>query len=194
MEQSKLAEQVISFLQQQPAVRSVTVIGSLQNGTADAFSDIDLEVDVSGTDNGVFALQLPDLLSKRFDVLFYDYAPSLAPEKYVVTVAIDRDHPFHLVDIGCIAVPHYGGVSKQQLEAQNERDAHLLKLFAVNLKHFLRGKECRGDILRMYGKLFGAECSVMKEMEMLRAVYQWLTAYAGEKYSAYIALFAQFIR
>ena len=46
MEQSKLAEQVISFLQQQPAVRSVTVIGSLQNGTADAFSDIDLEVGV----------------------------------------------------------------------------------------------------------------------------------------------------
>jgi len=193
MEQRILAEQVISFLQRQPAVCSVTVIGSLKNGTADALSDIDLEVDVSGSDNGVFALELPALLSTRFDVLFYDYAPSLAPEKYVVTVAIDREKPFHLLDVGFTATPHGTSVSKEQLEMRNDRYVHLLKLFVANLKHHLRGLDCRKDIEKMYGKVFGADLSVSEEDMMLRAVYNWLKENASSRFASYVNTFSTYL-
>ena len=68
----RFAENVRSFLLNQPEVRAVTLCGSIARGNADCYSDIDLEADVSGTDNGAFLLQLPERLTETYPVIFYD--------------------------------------------------------------------------------------------------------------------------
>lgn len=72
------ADEVCSFLEELPEVNSCHLYGSLSDDSHDEYSDIDIEIDVSGIDNGVFATKLPDILSENFNVIFYDYAPSLA--------------------------------------------------------------------------------------------------------------------
>ncbi|MBN2443326.1 MAG: nucleotidyltransferase domain-containing protein [Spirochaetales bacterium] len=51
-------------------VKSCTIHGSLATGQYDEYSDIDLRLDVSGTDNGKFMLALPELLSSDFCIGF----------------------------------------------------------------------------------------------------------------------------
>ena len=60
-------------------------------GTYDEDSDIDIKIDVSGTDNGFFIQKLPELFAGECEIVFYDYAPSLAPEKHILSIAIIPD-------------------------------------------------------------------------------------------------------
>ena len=82
----EFAKEICGFLMTIPEVRSCDLYGSLSKGTFDDFSDIDIAIDVSGTDNGLFIAKLSELLSKEYDIVFCDYAPSLAPEKYIVSI------------------------------------------------------------------------------------------------------------
>ena len=74
------AQEIITIINQIPNVKNCTLYGSLAENRADSLSDIDIEVDVSGMDNGVFALLLPALIKKKMHVFYSDYAPSLAPK------------------------------------------------------------------------------------------------------------------
>lgn len=189
----RFAENVRSFLLNQPEVRAVTLCGSIARGNADCYSDIDLETDVSGTDNGAFLLQLPERLTETYPVIFYDYAPSLAPEKYVLSVALDEAEPFRIVDIACTAEPHVPSVSKDDLRLLNSPVDHTLKLFAANLKHFIRGTDCRRDIKKMYSRLPGASSDAHSEKEMLRFTYAWLEANCAAHQRAYTAAFRNYL-
>ena len=91
------AEQIIKILNSLPQVKGCKIYGSLINGNYDELSDIDIEVDVSGIDNGKFMLNIVDLLKDKVDIVYSDYAPSLIPEYYIVSVAIDRQNPFLIV-------------------------------------------------------------------------------------------------
>ncbi len=88
----KFANEICAFLQSIPEVKSCKQYGSLAEGTFDEYSDIDIEIDVSGEDNGIFLTRLPALFAKKYDIVFCDYAPSLAPEKYIVTIATNLKH------------------------------------------------------------------------------------------------------
>lgn len=57
------ADELMDFLNTLPQVKSCSLYGSLTNGKADRFSDIDISVDVSGVNNGMFMKTLPSLLS-----------------------------------------------------------------------------------------------------------------------------------
>jgi len=59
----EIAEQVIAFFKQQDLVKHAFLRGSLASKGGDQFSDIDIGVDVSGSDNGQFLLQGPALLA-----------------------------------------------------------------------------------------------------------------------------------
>ena len=59
----EIAEQVIAFFKQQDLVKHAFLRGSLASKGGDQFSDIDIGVDVSGSDNGQFLLQVPALLA-----------------------------------------------------------------------------------------------------------------------------------
>jgi len=189
----EFAKEICDFLMTIPEVRSCNLYGSLSKGTFDEFSDIDIAIDVSGTDNGLFITKLPESLSKEYDIVFYDYAPSLAPEKYIISVAINTENPFMVVDISCVATPHCDNVSKQDLAALNNRYDHTLKLFTANLKHYLRGAECYDDIMKMYSRIFGKETEIYDEEEMLKAVYHWLEENAESQHEDYVSVLGEYM-
>lgn len=167
------------FFSSFPGVQTCKIVGSLAAGSYDAYSDIDLEIDVSGLDNGMFALEVPGLLQRRYAPLYTDYASSLAPQKYVVSAALFPDQPFMMVDIACVATPHSSAVSPAELSARNSLYAHTCKVFTINLKHMLRGVPCRRDIERMYLRFLGPDAEPCEEWEMLRQTLSKLQADAA---------------
>lgn len=186
------AAELQSYLSSLPEVKACRLYGSLSTEEDDEYSDIDMEVDVSGTDNGAFITELPARLAERYSVIFCDYAPSLAPEKYIVTLALHEDAPFMLLDITCTATPHVASRSKQDIRALNDGYDHTLKLFAANLKHHLRGADCHADILKMHDRIFGKE-HTKNDKQMLTAVYGWLDEHAEDRHRGYVAGFAAYM-
>ena len=175
----KKAEEIMSLLRELPAVKDCTLYGSLAEGRGDALSDIDIALDVSGVDNGRVLLRLADLLRQRGLPVFYeDYAPSLAPEKYVVSLALDETDPFLVADLQCIAQPHCTTVERGELKQKNDPVSHTFKVWTANLKHYVRGADCRGDVLRMAERC-GVEWVQHKSNEkLLEEVLIWLEAEA----------------
>lgn len=168
------AEKVMDILKSLPQVNDCKLYGSLANGTYDELSDIDIEIDVSGYDNGRFMMELESLLSDRLNIIFSDYAPSLVPDKYIVSLAIDEDNPFLILDLYCTAEPHCSTVSKQQAMSANDFYTHMLKLWVANLKHYFRGQDCYDDIFRMASKLGISNIDAKNEAELLECVLIWL--------------------
>jgi len=168
------ANEVISILKEIPAVKGCVLYGSLSTDTYDELSDIDIEVDVSGSDNGQFMLELTEMLKDNITIYYSDYAPSLIPDKYIVSIAIDVNNPFLIVDLSCSAVPHCTTVTKQQVMERNEKYVHTLKVWTANLKHYVRGIECYDDILRMAKRLSIADIDTKDEAELLEESLCWL--------------------
>lgn len=183
------AEEYAAFLRSIPEVKSTKIIGSLEKGTADRYSDIDIEVDVAGMDNGRFLLELPRLLGERYDIIFCDFAPSLAPDRYVITVATDVKNPFGYLDISCVASPHHNTVTAEELRNLNNLYDHTLKVFAANVKHYLRGVECHEDIVKMYARVFQKQSDTLSEEIMLKQVYDWLKGNGEGRHKEYLARF-----
>ena len=184
MEAITLAQELKDLFGQRPEVRSVSLYGSIVKGTADPYSDIDIKLDVSGYDNGRFLLGVPKLLSEKYRVLFSDYAPSLAPEQYVVSCALSEENPFLIVDVNCAAEPHVASVAKSDLK--NDPVVHVLKLWVANMKHFIRGQECYRDICKMHRKSVGDGLPVGQELLMLRQTLDWLEARVPERLLGYV--------
>lgn len=187
------AKEVCTFLESLPEVNSCRIYGSLSSASYDEYSDIDIEIDVSGIDNGVFATKLPQILSSKYDMIFFDYAPSLAPAKYVVSAALNAENPFMMVDICCTATPHYDTVSRQDLASRNNQYDHTLKLFTANLKHFLREADCYHDICKMYGRIFRDDTATHDEGYMLSAVYRWLQDNAELRHEIFVSRFEDYL-
>lgn len=184
----EFAKDIFEFLNDIPEVKSCKIVGSLSAGNNDEFSDLDLVIDVSGIDNGVFLTKLPQLFEEKYDVIFYDYTPSLAPDKYIVSIAINKTNPFMIVDVSCVATPHFDSVSKQELASLNNKYDHTLKLFVANLKHLLRGMDCYDDIYKMYSRIFRRDLEAYDEEWMMQEVYGWLQENAESRHEEYLAL------
>ena len=181
-----------TFLTSIPAVRSLTLYGSLAEGREDEYSDIDISLDVSGTDNGQFLLSLPEILAEKYPVLYTDFAPSLAPEKYILTAAVYPDEPFLLLDISVTADPHCTTVTREMLSAKNDLYSHTLKLLSANLKHYLRGMDCERDIRKMYGRLSGLPETDMPAL-MLEYTCDWLLKTASPPMRIYAERFLPYL-
>ena len=169
-----MADEVISFLNKIPVVKKCTLYGSLTTNTHDALSDIDIEIDVSGYDNGQFMLDLVSQFKEQFDVYYSDFAPSFIPDKYIVSFAVDKENPFLIVDLCCCAEPHCTTVTKQQVLEQNKKCTHILKLWTANLKHYIRGSECHDDILRMVRKITTEDMDTEGDIEILEKTLCWI--------------------
>lgn len=174
------ADEIIEILSGIPEVNGCTVYGSLSKGTSDELSDIDIEIDVSGCDNGQFMLKLVDLLKDKLSIYYHDYAPSLIPDDYTVSIALDESNPFMIADLKCVADPHFTTVTKQQAKELNDKFAHTLKLWTANLKHYVRGKDCRGDIVAMAKKIEIRGVHKKDEKELLEITLRWLEQNAPE--------------
>jgi predicted nucleotidyltransferase len=130
-----LANQIIEVLEKEEHVQSVYLRGSLSHGKTDEYSDIDIGIDVSGYDNGQYALNLFGVLNEHFSIIFNDWAPSLLPDQYVQSFFFKDTSPFWFVDIECNATPHVRSVTN----IHNDRVGHHLKLWILNAKYYLRG-------------------------------------------------------
>ena len=182
-----LADEIMAMLEGLPMVQSCTLYGSLAKGTEDEMSDIDLEVDVSGYDKGKFMLEVPGLLKDRLNIVCVDFAPSLIPEKCIVSLAFDEQNPYRVVDINCCAESSGTVVTGEQARQLNNRYAHMIKLWTANWKHFLRGCECRSDILRMVQKIGIPEAQTKTEPVLLEETLCWLEQNAEGRYQGIIA-------
>ncbi len=180
------ANEIICLLDKLPGVKKCTIYGSIAKGTYDELSDIDIEIDVSGYDNGKFMLELPHLLKDKLDIYYVDYAPSLVPDKYIVSIAIDKENPFLIIDLCITATPHCTAVTKEEVMEKNGKYTHMLKLWTANLKHYVRGKECRKDILKMAKKITAEAADDKGEAEMLAETLHWLEANAKYGLEGYV--------
>ena len=75
------ATEIVAFLNEIPMVRKCEIYGSLATNTYDELSDIDIEIDVSGYDNGQFMLELVELLK-----LIAEYREILADMNKVLEI------------------------------------------------------------------------------------------------------------
>lgn len=180
------ANEIITLLNAIPVVKKCTIYGSLATNTYDELSDIDIEIDVSGYDNGQFMIEIVDLLKDKLSIYYSDFAPSLIPDKYIVSIAIDKDNPFLIVDLCCYAEPHCTTVTKQQVLEKNEKYTHILKLWTANLKHYVRGNECYDDIVRMAKKITVHDIDTKDEVELLNDVLCWLEENVENKLDEFI--------
>jgi len=122
------ADEIVGMLESLPMVKTCTICGSLANGTADEMADIDLEVDGSGYDKGQFMLELPELLKDKLSIVCSDFAPSLIPEKCIVSLAFDEQNPYRVANINCFAEPWCMTITREQAKQLNNRYAHMIKL------------------------------------------------------------------
>ncbi len=186
-ELKQLADAIVAMLEALPMVCECTIRGSLASGTADALSDIDIDVDVSGYDKGRFMLEVPELLKDQLNIIYVDFAPSLIPEKYIVSISFDEENPYRVVDINCCADPADTVISASQARQLNNRYAHIIKLWTANWKHFIRGRSCRSDILHMAQKIGLTEAEAKTDLALLEGTLCWLEESADQRYQGMIA-------
>lgn len=180
----KKAQNVIDIVSKLPMVKSCQIYGSIAKGTEDDLSDIDIEVDVSGYDNGMFMLEVPHLIKNELNIIFYDFAPSLIPDNYIVSNAICDENPFAIVDLKCVATPHCNSVSKNVVI--NDMLSHTLKVWIANLKHRARGIECYDDIIRMAHRLNIEDINIKNEDELLEETLKWIEKHKTDNLEKYI--------
>ena len=186
-ELNRLADELVGMLEALPMVHKCTLCGSLAKGTADEISDIDIDVDVSGYDKGKFMLEVPELLRDKLNIVCVDFAPSLIPEKCIVSLSFDEQNPYRVVDINCCAEPADTVITADQARQLNNRHAHMIKLWTANWKHFTRGRECRGDILHMVQKIGISDAENKSDLLLLEETLCWLEQNAEQRYQGIIA-------
>ena len=182
----RLANRIMDILNEMPEVKRCELYGSLADGTSDALSDIDINVDVLGSDNGQFMLTLAERIGRRIDVYYRDFAPSLVPGKYIVSLAIDEEYPTRVVDLCCSAEPHCTTVTQQQIRALNDEFSHMLKLWTANWKHCVRGVNCRNDVIRMSEKIGIANAEMKSDAQILQETLEWLEKNVPERLKIFV--------
>lgn len=145
-EQLNIANDIMECLREQHYVSACTIHGSLAGERCDEYSDIDIQVDVSGHDNGKILLMLPYILQKRFRLRYIAFAPKFAPELYVVSFALQDTSIFHFIDIECLASPHVPSLSKEDIRQITDWKSLYAKLLIGCLKKYLRQQDYAADL------------------------------------------------
>ena len=137
----QMAHRVMDLFRVQPEVKEVALRGSLTEGIPDRYSDIDICVDVSGSDNGRYVYRVIDLMRENLDLHFFDINCSEVPKYYVLNFYPRGVPVFWQVDVVCQAEPHCPSVSQAELRAIQDPVAHLLKAWVCCFKHLVRDPE-----------------------------------------------------
>ncbi|RDI40924.1 hypothetical protein [Falsibacillus pallidus] len=150
----EIANDIISMFNRDQKVSKAFLRGSISRPEEmDKYSDIDIGVDVSGHDNGEFARSIPIMMEKNFNVLFFDWSPSLLPDDYVITFVLKDVPIFWIVDIQVFASPHHPSLREVSVNKYH----HLLKLWILNLKYWIRRDgHAAENIERLARKALGA--------------------------------------
>jgi len=130
------AQQILAIFRDDAPVKSAFLRGSLLDGCVDAYSDIDIGIDVSGHDNAAYCKVIIETMDRCFDLHFHDWACSLMPQSYVLTFYIKGLPIFWNVDFECMATPHHATLTRQTVKRDSV--AGYLKVWVLNAKYLLR--------------------------------------------------------
>lgn len=180
----EMAKAIMTVFNNQPKIKEAFLRGSLNiPGVADEYSDIDIGIDVTGFDNGDYALQIPGLMQKNFDLLFYDWSTSLLPKEYVLTFIL-KDFPvFWIVDIQCVATPHSPSIKQVHTNEYH----HLLKLWILNLKYYVRGNNGAEDNIRkLANRALGSNVQQKESLILMSDILLEIKTHTGPEILQYI--------
>lgn len=132
-----LAQSVLDVLSAHHYVVEVTATGSIAEGRADQYSDIDVHAKVSGVSDRAFAETLPDAVRSIGRCLVEGWGYSALPEHFVRTFYFD-DYPlFWHVDVWCDSDVHVDG---SDLKAAYHWP-QVFKIWVDELSDVLRGAD-----------------------------------------------------
>jgi predicted nucleotidyltransferase len=133
----QLADQVCTLLQADPRVVTVSYYGSIAAGSADRYSDIDIEVRLQNTSDRAFAEALPELLQPVGATLVEAWSVGALPDLFARTFYFTEYPLFWHVDIACKSSDHVDGADLKQMYHWSQ----IYKIWVDVLSNFLRGRD-----------------------------------------------------
>jgi predicted nucleotidyltransferase len=180
----QLAERVAGALRADERVVSVGLIGSLNGGKADEFSDIDLGVHLrGGVADREFFLDVPSVLVPVGSAVAGWGFTSL-PDEYVATFHFD-DYPLlWSVDVACISDVHVDGsdlVSEYRWE-------QIYKMWIGAVKCVARGETKVADVHRLVARHVSVEVPESNFVEQLSALLAGIESRKRASGDPYLAM------
>jgi len=131
--------EVCSKLKTLDFVIDIQEIGSRSEGNADRYSDVDLVVNVQVVKPDTALLKITEFMKMTYSPLWVDYANSLMPSKFLVSMFINCENPFCFLDIG---IYNHEVINYDPKRFENDKWVHLTKLWIMNFKYYLRKDSC----------------------------------------------------
>ena len=133
---SHIASRVAEVLRLIGGASEVYFRGSLPSGSLDMFSDIDIAVAFPSLDAATASREVIDAMESACTIEFADWAPTLLPRTPLVSFFL-ADVPIHWnVDVQIDLPSEQCNLTAEMIH--NDPAAHLLKLWAIALKHVAR--------------------------------------------------------
>ncbi|MGG4128787.1 hypothetical protein ABEW19_10975 [Paenibacillus illinoisensis] len=131
-----LTQQLIEHLNGLDFITRIDVIGSRVEQTSDAYSDVDLLLTIKDVTPDIALFEVTESVKAKFQPVWYDFANSLMPDKFLVSTFIGGDNPFAFYDVGILNSDKNLVYDKTQFE--NDQWIHLMKLWVMNFKYMMR--------------------------------------------------------
>ncbi|SDC53693.1 hypothetical protein SAMN05428987_1687 [Paenibacillus sp. CF095] len=131
-----LTQQLIEHLNGLDFITRIDVIGSCVEQTSDAYSDVDLLLTIKDVTPDIALFEVTESVKAKFQPVWYDFANSLMPDKFLVSTFIGGDNPFAFYDVSILNSDKNLVYDKTQFE--NDQWIHLMKLWVMNFKYMLR--------------------------------------------------------
>lgn len=153
-DQSKIAEEIVFLLSETNLFDDIKIIGSVQNGKYDAYSDIDIVVSNSGRRPWENVMLASKYIGEEHGCILSDWASSLMPDKYLLSHFTMDYGIMHWLDIGCYSNDRNKNAKQPKLNFDN--NSHLAKLLIMNAKYCIRNTKEKMRLNELYVKHFGA--------------------------------------
>lgn len=132
-----MAEEAATLLARDEWVMGVVPYGSLTDGRADRYSDIDLRVELRGISDRAFAEMVPELLRSIGPFVIEAWGPTALPDRFIRCLYFADFPLFWHVDVWCESDLHVDGLDLKSA-------FHWPQMFRVwvdELKKVLRGAQ-----------------------------------------------------
>lgn len=143
--QKEYADVLIRYFKRSGQFGSARIIGSLASDQFDAFSDIDIELQIKNTDPVSTVRTSLDVIRQHYPVCFYDWARSLAPERVLMSVYLEEVSRFWNIEISVVTATD-SAVDGRTFE--ENAHLHALKLWLIDAKSFLREGQAVSSVSR----------------------------------------------
>ncbi len=137
MTRDDLMQAATELLRREPHVTNVGLFGSLGRGEADAYSDIDVRVELAGISDRVFAHRLSEIVKPLGTLLIDGWALHALPERYGRTFYFAEYPLFWHLDVACESPLHEDGSDLLQRYYPEQ----IFKIWLEVLSDLFRGED-----------------------------------------------------